>query len=239
MFGTIINVITITAGALLGVLFHKKTPRNIGERIMEGFGLFTLVVGVGGAIGGDNPILTIVSIIIGAAAGELLRLEDKLNHFTAKLERRFSDGQGGDFKEGFISTTIIFCIGAMAIIGPFNAVLKGDYSILYIKSALDGVTAFIFASNFGISVLLSGGSVLLYQGLITLLAVFLKDFLSLEVINAMSVIGSLLIAGIGFNLLHLGNKKINVVNLLPAVFVPVLYGPLLLLAAWIRDVLPW
>lgn len=240
MLGTIINVIAITLGGLLGLLLRKRTPRSVGERIMQGFGLFSVAIGLGGAIGAENPLLIILSLIVGAAAGELLHLESRLDGFTMRLEARFFSGEsGGDFKEGFISCTILFCIGAMSIVGPFNAVLKGDYNILYIKSALDGVTAFIFASNYGVSVLLAGGSVLLYQGLFTLLALFLKDFLSGEAIAAMSVIGSLLIAGVGFNLLDFGKKRISLVNLLPAVFVPLLYGPVLVLAGWARSVLPW
>lgn len=237
MTGTFINVIAILSGGAIGLLFHQKTQKNFGERIMEGFGIFVLVIGIKGALVGDSSLLYIISLILGAILGEALRLDDKLKGFTGMLEDRFSKGKNENFKEGFISTTILFCIGAMAIVGPLNAVLKGNNDILYIKSALDGVTAFIFASNFGISVLLSGLSVLIYQGSISLLAYFFKDFLSLEVINAMSVIGSLLVAAIGINMLNLGNKKINVVNLLPAVFIPLLWGPVSLLIAYLKDVL--
>ena len=125
----------------------------------------------------------------------------------------------------------------MSIVGPFDAVLKNDFDILYIKSALDGVTAFIFASSFGISVLLSAGSVLIYQGVISLLATFLKDYLTTDIITSMSVIGSLLIAAIGINMLNLSKKKINVVNLLPGVFVPILYGGIILLINYFKGII--
>ncbi len=226
MLGTLINVASIIIGALIGLLFHKKSPRVLGERIMEGFGLFVIVIGIKGAIEGNNSLLLIVSIILGALIGESLKLEKKLNSFTGLLEMKLVKNKNDGFKEGFISTTILFCVGAMAIIGPMNGVLKGDYEILMIKSTLDGVTAFIFASAYGFSVLFSAGSVLIYQGLISLLAFFLKDFLSTETINNFSVIGSLLVAGIGFNMLKISSKKINVVNLLPAVFIPILYEPI-------------
>lgn len=235
MYGTLVNVASIFAGGLIGLLFHKKSPRVLGERIMEGFGLFVIVIGISGAMEGDASLLYIVSIIIGAFVGESLRLEKKLNRFTGYLEKRFTSDKNEGFKEGFISTTILFCVGAMAIIGPMNGVLKGDYQILMIKSTLDGVTAFIFASAYGFSVLFSAVSVLLYQGLVSLLAFMLKDFLSVETINNFSAIGSLLVAGIGFNMLKLSSKKINVVNLLPAIFIPIFYEPLQYFINFIKD----
>lgn len=237
MYGTIINVIAILIGGAIGLMFHKKAPQIIGDRIMEGFGLFVIVVGIAGAIEGDNPILYIFSIMIGAIIGEVLNLDRRLNDFTHFLKDKMKTKDEDNFKEGFISTTILFCIGAMSIVGPFDAVLKNDFDILYIKSALDGVTAFIFASSFGISVLLSAGSVLIYQGVISLLATFLKDYLTTDIITSMSVIGSLLIAAIGINMLNLSKKKINVVNLLPGVFVPILYGGIILLINYFKGII--
>lgn len=237
MLGTIINVLSIFIGGLIGLLFHKRSPRVLGERIMEGFGLFVIVIGISGAMEGNNSLLYIVSIILGALIGETLRLEKKLNSFTGYLEKKFVKEKNDGFKEGFISTTILFCVGAMAIIGPMNGVLKGDYEILMIKSTLDGVTAFIFASAYGFSVLFSAVSVLIYQGLVSLLAFLLKDLLSTETINNFSVMGSLLVAGIGFNMLKLSSKKINVVNLLPAIFIPILYEPINLLIDFIKGII--
>lgn len=235
MFGTWMNVGTIILGGVLGLLFHRKTPGNLGQRILEGFGLFVVMVGLKGAMEGDSPILYIVSIILGALLGEILHLDQKLDGLTSTLEKRFSGQDSEGFKEGFIDTTILFCVGAMAIVGPLNNVLQGDPTLLYIKSALDGVTAFIFASAFGASVLLSAGSVLLYQGGITLLALGFRDFLSTESIQAMGVIGNLLVAGIGFNMLKLGKGRLNVVNLLPAVFMPLLLGPAMGLIEYVKE----
>lgn len=236
MLGTIINVVSIFLGGLIGLLFHKKSPRVLGERIMEGFGIFVIVIGISGAMEGENSLLYIVSIILGAFIGETLRLERILNNFTGYLEEKFIKDTNDGFKEGFISTTILFCVGAMAIIGPMNAVLKDNYEILMIKSALDGVTAFIFASAYGFSVLFSAASVLIYQGLVSLLAFMLKDMLTAETINNLSVIGSLLVAGIGFNMLKLSAKRINVVNLLPAIFIPILYDPFIWLINMVKDI---
>lgn len=237
MFGTIINVISILIGGLIGLLFHKKSPRALGERIMEGFGLFVIAIGIKGALEGNNSLLYIFSIIIGALIGESLKLDHKLNKFTCYLENKFVKENDDGFKEGFITTTILFCVGAMAIIGPMNGVLKGDYEILYIKSTLDGVTAFIFASAYGFSVLLSAVCVLVYQGIVSILAFALKDILSVETINNFSVVGSLLVAGIGFNMLKLSSKKINVVNLLPAIFIPILYEPIKIFIQFIKGII--
>jgi len=237
MLGTIINVVSIIFGGLIGLIFHKKSPRVLGERIMEGFGLFVIVIGIKGAIVGNNSLLYIVSIILGALIGESLKLEKRLNSFSGLLEKKFVNNKNEGFKEGFITTTILFCVGAMAIIGPMNGVLKGNYEILMIKSTLDGVTAFIFASAYGFSVLFSAISVLVYQGLVSLLAILLKDFLSLETINNFSVVGSLLVAGIGFNMLKISSKKINVVNLLPAIFIPILYEPLKSIISYIKGII--
>ena len=234
MLGTLINVAAILAGGLIGLLFHKKTPENINERIMEGFGIFVIVVGIKGAIDIASPLLYIFSILIGALIGESLNLDKKLDGFTDFLKAKLKTKNEENFKEGFITTTILFCVGAMAIVGPFEAVLQNNYEIIYIKSALDSVTAFIFASSYGISVLISAGSVLIYQGIVSILALFLKNFLSTDMINAMSVIGSLLVAAIGFNMLNLSKKRINVVNLLPAVFIPILFGALTPLLEYIK-----
>ena len=212
---------------MIGLIFYKKTPKNIGERIMEGFGIFVIVVGVRGAIEGSRPLLYIFSILVGALIGESLKLDKKLDKFTDFLKSKFKAQNEENFKEGFITTTILFCIGAMAIVGPFEAVLKNSYDVILIKSALNSIIAFIFASSYGIPVLLSGGSVLIYEGLVSFSALFLKNFLSTDIINAMSVVGSLLVAAIGFNMLNLSKKRINVMNLLPAVFVPILFGALL------------
>lgn len=234
MLGTIINVVAILIGGMIGLLFHKKTPKNIGERIMEGFGIFVIATGIEGALGGPSPLIYIFSILIGALIGEALNLDKKLDGFTDYLKAKLKTKDEENFKEGFITTTILFCVGAMAIVGPFEAVLQNNYDIIYIKSALDGVTAFIFASTYGVSVLISAGSVLVYQGLVSVLAIFLKNFLSMDTINAMSVIGSLLVAAIGINMLNLSKKRINVVNLLPAVFVPILFTAVIPLVNYIK-----
>ena len=226
MLGTLINVGAIFVGGVLGLLFRKKTPAAIGDRIMQGFGIFTMVIGISGAIVGKNHLLYLFSIILGAIIGESLKLDKKLEKFTHFLEYKLTKGDptNEDFKEGLITTTMIFCVGAMSIIGPIKAVFENDLSLLMIKSSLDGVTAFIFASAFGFSVLLSGISVLVYQGLVTLGAFLLVDILSPETISAISVMGSILIIGLGINLLKI--KKLNLVNLLPAMFIPILYEPI-------------
>lgn len=235
MLGTLINVGAIFIGGIIGLIFHKKIPKNIGKRIMEGFGIFIIVVGVKGTIKGPSSLLYIFSILLfGALIGEFLKLDKKLDKFTDFLKSKFKAQDKENFKEGFITTTILFCIGAMAIVGPFEAVLKNSYDIILIKSALDSVTAFIFALSYSIPISLFGGSILVYECLVLFLALFLKNFLSTNIINAMSVVGSLLVAVIGFNMLNLSKKRINVINLLPAVFAPILFGALLPLLNYLK-----
>lgn len=236
MVGTIINVGAIFLGGTIGLLFKKNANPQIGKMILQGFGLFSLIIGIQGVITGSNFLLYLFSIILGLIIGESLKLEDSVNNLANKLKTRVSSGNGENknFNEGFITTTMLFCVGAMAILGPIESVINNNHDILYIKSALDGVTSFIFASSFGIGVLFSGISVLVYQGLISLFAFFLKDILTTETISAISFLGSMLVMGIGFNLLKI--TKLKLVNFLPIMFIPIIYQGLLWLIGIIKGV---
>ena len=230
--GTVVNTAAIVAGGAAGGLLRNGIPTKYKEIILQAVGLSTMIIGISGVMQGmlvagsggilsrDYTMTMIFSLIIGGLAGELLRLEQRLDHMGQCLQRRFRGG--GSVSEGFVSATLLFCVGAMAIVGSLQDGLTGNASTLYAKSILDGVMAAVFASTMGYGVILSAGSVLVYQGSITLLARFIRPWLTQTVITEISVVGSVLILGIGINIL--GIKKLRVGNLVPAVFVPVVYG---------------
>jgi len=223
MLGTIVNVIAIICGSLLGLLFRKGIPDNYKEIIMSGIGLSVILIGVKSALSSDQLLIVIFSVIIGAGIGEFLKIEAKLeslgSYFESRLASKSSDT--GSFARGFVTASLVFCVGSMAIVGALESGLTGNHQTLFAKSILDGVTSLIFASSLGIGVLFSGVAVFLYQGAITLTAVFMKNLLVAETISQMTSVGGLLILAIGLNLL--GITKIRVGNLLPGIFLPLLY----------------
>jgi uncharacterized membrane protein YqgA involved in biofilm formation len=220
MLGTIVNVAAIIAGSLLGLLVKGGIPKKIGDTVIQGLALSVLLIGITGAIKVNNLMLVIISMLLGAAIGEAIDIDRLLNNLGNKVETRFK-GKGGRISEGFVTSSLLFCVGAMAIVGALDSGLRGDYKILFAKSILDFVFSVITASSLGIGVMLSAISVFIYQGTITLLASFLKGFLIQTVITDMTAVGSLLIIGISLNIL--GVTKIKVANFLPAMFIPVFY----------------
>ena len=223
MLGTIVNVIAIICGSLLGLLFRKGIPDNYKEIIMSGIGLSVILIGVKSALSSDKLLIVIFSVIIGAGIGVFLKIEAKLESLGSYFERRLASKSGdtGSFARGFVTASLVFCVGSMAIVGALESGLTGNHQTLFAKSILDGVTSLIFASSLGIGVLFSGVAVFLYQGAITLTAVFMKNLLVAETISQMTSVGGLLILAIGLNLL--GITKIRVGNLLPGIFLPLLY----------------
>jgi uncharacterized membrane protein YqgA involved in biofilm formation len=221
MFGTIVNALAVVVGAGLGIAFRKGIPERSKKTIMQGIGLAVLMVGLKMALKADNELIVIVSLALGGLLGEFMRIDYYLEVFAQKLEGLAGKSKGGqgNFVQGFVSASLIFCVGAMAIMGPLEGGLTGTYKILYVKSALDFVTSMILASSLGIGVLFSALPLLIYQGLITLLASGLDKFLTDTITLYMTATGGLLIVGIGVNILEL--KEINVANLLPAIFLAV------------------
>jgi len=223
MLGTIVNVIAIVCGSLLGLLFRKGVPDNYKEIIMSGIGLSVLLIGIKSALSSDQLLIVILSVIIGAAIGEFLRIETKLESLGGYIEHRLA-GRSADtssFTRGFVTASLVFCVGSMAIVGSLESGLTGNHQTLYAKSILDGVTSLIFASTLGVGVLFSGVAVFLYQGAITMTAVVMKNVLVAETISQMTSVGGLLILAIGLNLM--GLTKIRVGNLLPGIFLPLIY----------------
>lgn len=218
MKGTIVNVVAIFLGCSVGLILKSKFPEKIEKIIMQALGLASLLIGMQMAIKADNILLVIFSLVIGGVIGEIIDIEAGLERFGERIKRKFKSNNTPErFVEGFLTASLLYCVGSMAIMGAIKEGLSGNPDILYAKSLLDGITSIAFTAVMGIGVLFSAIPVFLYQGGITLLARTIKDFLSPKIINEMTAVGGILIWGIGFGLL--GIKKIKVGNLLPAILV--------------------
>ena len=220
MFGTLVNTLAIVVGSLVGLLFRKGIPRRYNLSVIHAIALAVILIGLKMAFNSEDILLIIFSLAIGSILGEWLRIEVHLENLGQWLEARFSGAADGVAK-GFITASLVYCVGSMAIVGAMESGLTGNHQTLFAKSVLDGITSIIFASTFGIGVLFSAASVFVYQGLITIGATALKPLLTATVISQMSAVGGLLIMAIGVNLLDL--TKLKVGNMLPAVFVPLIY----------------
>ena len=215
--GTIVNVAAISAGALVGRYAGRFIPERIRLTVMAGLGLTVILIGLQMALKSMHPMIVIGSLILGGILGELLQIEARLESFGSWLQGRFAGA--GNVAEGFVAATLLFCVGAMAIMGALQDGLTGTPTILYAKAALDGVASIALASTLGIGVLFSALSVALYQGGITLAAESAKSLLTDSVVLEMNAVGGLLIVAIGLDLI--GVKRLPVGNMLPAVFVAV------------------
>jgi len=220
LLGTIVNTLSIIFGSLIGLLFKGSIPEKYTKTIMHGIGLAVILIGLKTALKTDAILIVIISLAVGSLLGELLRVEDRLDQIGNWIGRRLSkDGEG--ISKGFVSASLLYCVGAMAIIGSMESGLTGNHQTLFAKSILDGIGSVLFASTLGIGVLFSAVTVFIYQGLITLTASSIKHFLLPEVVSQMSAVGGLLILAIGIGLLEI--KKIKIGNMLPAVFIPLVY----------------
>lgn len=215
MLGTAVNTGAIVAGSLLGVCAGRRLPDRFQSILMQALGLSVLFVGIQMALSGRRPLLSIGCLLLGAVTGEALRIEQGLTRFGGWLRRRVGS-DSGTFVQGFVSASILYCTGAMMIVGSIQDGTIGDPTTLYVKSLLDGVASVALASSLGIGVAFSAGSVLLAQGTVTLLASQLAFLQRPEVLDAVSGTGGLLILGIGINLL--GLAAIRTGNLMPALF---------------------
>ena len=223
MLGTIVNSITVIVGCLVGLIVKGRLTEKISTTIMNGLALCTLYIGISGALNGGDTLIMIISVAIGALIGEIIDIDKWLNKLGYYLEGKFKNKKESNISiaEGFITSSLLFCVGAMAIVGSLESGLRGNHDTLFTKSILDGISSIIFTSSLGIGVIFSAVTVFVYQGAIILGAGLLSGVLSTSVITNMSAIGGLLIVGLGFNML--GVTKIKVANLLPAIFLPILF----------------
>lgn len=220
MIGPIVNAVVIVVCALLGRFVLKGMPDRYEEIIKKAIGLCIVYIGIAGAFENQRVMILILSMVAGSAIGEFINLDKGMNNLGIWAEKKlgFNDS---NFSKGFVSASILFCTGSMAIVGGMNSGLLGNHEMLFAKSILDGVISIVFASSMGLGVAFSAVPVLLYEGAIALGAGFVKDWMTPEIITEMSAVGSLIIAAIGFNFLV--SKQIKIANMIPAIFLPWLY----------------
>ncbi|WP_407306062.1 DUF554 domain-containing protein [Desulfosporosinus sp. SB140] len=220
MLGTIVNTIAIVIGGFTGLLFGQALPEKMKSTVIQGIGLVVLLIGGSMALQTKNSLVIIASLVIGGIIGEWIDIELRLKEFGQWLENKFAkNGEKTGFTKAFVTASLIYCVGAMAIMGSLESGLKGNHNILFAKSMLDGISAIVFASSMGIGVVASAAPVFLYQGAITLGAGLLQGILSGPVIGEMGATGGLLIVGIGINILEI--KEVKVGNLLPGIFLAI------------------
>lgn len=225
MIGTLINVVTILLGTAIGLLARKGIPQRLQDTVIQGQGLCVILIGLSGALQTTDTMGMIICVVVGGLLGSAIDIERRLDQLGKFIERKVSpDGQHGSIAKGFVTASLIYCVGAMAIVGAMDSGLRGDHSTLIAKSVLDGVMSIFLASTMGIGVGLSAVAVFVYQGAIALLAMWIEPLLTTAIITEMGAVGGLLIAGIGLNLIY--DKHIAVGNLLPAIFMPMLYIPI-------------
>ncbi|WP_330373829.1 MULTISPECIES: DUF554 domain-containing protein [Lachnospirales] len=227
LLGTIVNVLLILVGSILGILLKRGIEKRYEDLIMSALGLVTAVIGITFAIKSQNMLIVVVSLVIGALIGEWIDIDSKLNKVGDWLKDKVK-GKGGTgleeesrIGEGFVTATLLFCVGSMAIMGALDSGLRGDHTILYTKSIMDGISALIFASSMGIGVALSAFPILIYQGGIALMAQTVQPYLSDAMMIEMNAVGGILLIGIGLSLLDI--KRIKVSNLLPALIIPIIW----------------
>jgi hypothetical protein len=216
--GSLVNAAAIIAGSLIGALLHGRFPERVRTIVFQGLGLCVLLIGVQMALKVDNILILIFSVLLGGLLGELLDLEGLFERLATRFKALVRSKDTG-FTDGLITASLIFCIGAMAIIGSFDEGIRGDPTVLYTKSILDGFASVALASTYGLGVLFSFIPVLLYQGGLTLFAGFFQQHFSPQLIAQLTSTGGVLILGIGLTLLDI--KRVKLSNLLPALLVVV------------------
>lgn len=242
LLGTVVNTAAVIAGGAIGLLFKKAIPQKIAENVFKALGLCTLFIGVTGLFqDGVNTLVVIVSMVIGTVIGEALDLDRRINALGKRIENSFNKGKDEKVSvaQGFVSASLLFCTGAMTIVGSLQSGLVGDHTTLFTKSLLDFVAAIIFASSLGVGVLFSAGFVFVYQGLIAFSSYLIATLFStgsellaqssslspfMLTVNTMNCVGYLIIIALALNMI--GVTKLRVMNLVPAVFLPVGLVPL-------------
>ncbi|MDP4173792.1 MAG: DUF554 domain-containing protein [Bacteroidota bacterium] len=220
MFGTTVNALAIASGSILGLIFKNSVLKKYNSTVMHALGLAVMLIGLKSAFKTENILLLISSLAIGSVIGELLRIEDRLENMGKFIETKFSRNSQG-VAEGFVTASLVYCVGSMAVIGSLESGLTGNHQTLFAKSVIDGISSVIFASSLGIGVIFSSVSVFLYQGFITISSSSIKDYLTPSVVTEMSAIGGLLIAAIGLKMLEIKSLKIG--NMLPSIIIPLVY----------------
>lgn len=227
MIATVINAALILLGSALGLIFKNRISQRFSVIVTHALGLCVLGIGISSMVGTQNTLCVIVCMVLGTLLGEGIDIEKRMDSAGEALRRRLIKDSGENrFVEGFVTASVLFCVGAMAINGSLEAGLNHNYSILISKGVIDGVTSITFAAAMGVGVAFSVLPLVVYQGALTLLAGFVGPYLGSAVITEMSAVGGTIIVGIAINMLGLGKSRIKVGNMLPAIFLPIAYIPL-------------
>lgn len=234
MLAVFVNMATVIAGSLIGIFLRSRLKESFRQGLMKALTLCTVIIGISSAIGTGDILCVIISMAVGTALGEALRIDDGIENLGDGIKKRlFKNGGGGSrFTEGFVSACILFCIGSMTIVGSLQAGINKDYSIIYAKSALDFVSSMAFGAAMGFGVTCSAVFILLFQGGLTLLAGLVGPALSTAVVTEMSAVGGTILVGMAVNMMELGRDRIKVANMLPAIFIPIAYFPI---SEWISS----
>ena len=217
MVGTILNVITVLIGGALGTVLGQRLPDKMRQTVLHGLGLVTIAVGLRMALGTANILIVMGSVLLGGTLGEWWHIEDRLQALGDRLQVRLGVGESGTLAQGFVTASLIFCVGPMTILGSIRDGLTGDYSLLAIKSLLDGFAALALASSLGVGVLFSAATVLIFQGGLSLLSRLAQVGMSPAMIAEMTATGGVIIMGIGLILLDI--KRVRLASYLPGIFI--------------------
>lgn len=218
MTGTIVNVIAVVAGSIIGLILHDRLPRKLVEIIFQVIGLFTLFLGVSMALKTDHILIIIISLVSGSLIGELIGIEKYVNNFSEYLKRKMKIS-GGKFSEGLTTAFLLYCMGSLTILGAIEEGLNNDPSLLLVKSLMDGVSSIALASALGVGVAFSVIPLLLYQGGLTLFAAGIGEFFTSVIVDELSAVGGILLLGLGINILEI--KKLRILNMIPALLIVV------------------
>ena len=227
MLGVIVNTLTVIVGSTVGLLAKKAIPNDWSGFIVSGMGFVTMYIGISGAFSGQNTLIAVISMAVGSLIGIAIDIDARVNRGVAKLESKFAgkkDDGGASFTEGFVTASMLFCVGAMTIVGSLQAGLIGDNTMLFTKATMDGISSIFFAASLGVGVLASAAFVFVFQGGIVLLAQFIEPFLGDMVVAEMTCVGSLILMGMALNLV--GATKLKIMNYLPAIFMPIILVPI-------------
>lgn len=220
MLGVLVNTVSVIVGSLIGVFLKKGLPERLSKSLTTAIGLAVVYIGIDGMMSGENTLVLVLSMVTGAIIGTLLDLDRRLEGLGKRIEGKFNGNGDSKISEGFVSATLLFCVGAMTIVGALQSGLSGNHETQYTKAILDFISAAILASTLGWGVMLAAVSVFVLQGSIVLLAQLAEPYLNDYVIAEMTCAGSVLILALALNML--GITKIKLMNYLPAMFVPII-----------------
>lgn len=228
MIAVVVNMCTVLLGSLIGILCRNKIKQAYIDVVLSALALVTIVIGVTSAAGSKDTLCLIICIVVGTVLGTLLRIDDGIDGAGDFIKNKVLRGKnaGGRFTEGFVSASILFCVGSMTIMGSFEAGINHNYDIIFAKSVLDFISSMMFGAAMGLGVTFSALFVLVFQGALTLLAGVISPYLGADVVAEMSAVGGTILIGMGLNMLELSPRKIKSANMLPGIFLPIAYIPL-------------